>query len=272
MKAFARLIVRCHPKPWRARYEEEMLALLAANPVRVRDLFDLFKSGVTERVLSWYEPSWHIARFRLITCLVIIACVAAVLAAMAAATAGPWAAGRAVDARFGPLPQSVYEVAEWLQVLLYVVVYFFWFQLFRVRMGRGNPPESRRPLDLRLFWSAVVAAMFISFLSGATPDNSSPPSWSFGFVPLILLLDALDPSEIRWPGGDLLNALGRHRQAQYDLRWARMELTRCEGLYVGREAGPELRAARGELERLLGEEARAVADLDAMGYHARFQT
>jgi len=66
--------------------------------------------------------------------------------------------------------------------------------------------------------------------------------------------------------------LGRHRRTQYDLRWARMELERCEGLYEGREAGPELRAARSEMERLLGDGARAIADLDAMGYHARFQS
>ncbi|MBM3751340.1 MAG: hypothetical protein FJW21_09195 [Acidimicrobiia bacterium] len=87
---------------------------------------------------------------------------------------------------------------------------------------------------------------------------------------MYVLWDFPEAVDSRWPGRGLFETLGRLRSAHHDLRWAKMELDRCEGLYAGREPGPELRAARAEMDRLTAEEANAMAALDAMGYHARF--
>ena len=272
MRALARFLVRWHPKPWRARYEEEVLELLDANRVRLRDLFDLFKSGVTERVLSWYEPSQHITRFRLITSFVIMASVLVGAVVIVAIAGAPFAFGYALASRFAPLPGFLEELADWLYAVSLAVMFVCYFRLHRRRMARIRLQTPKEPPDFRLIRFLAIGSSVGGFLAGVSMAGSTYQSLSPVFTPLIFFLQAFEPTDIRFPGGDLLGALGRHRQAQYDLRWARMELDRCEGLYEGREAGPELRAARSEMERLLGEEAHAIADLDAMGYHARFQS
>ena len=272
MRALARSLVHWHPKPWRERYEVEVLELVDANRVRLRDLFDLFKSGVTERVLSWYEPSQHITRFRLITCFVIMASISVGVVVLLALGAAPFAAGYALGARFAPLPGLVEQLANWLYVLTLTATFVCYFRMHRRRMARLRLQTLKEPADYRLMRLVAIGSALASFVAGVSMPGSDYQSISPVLTPLMFFLQAFEPTDIRFPGDDLLGALGRHRQPQYDLRWARMELDRCEGLYEGREAGAELRAARSEMERLLGEEARAIADLDAMGYHARFQS
>jgi hypothetical protein len=222
-------------------------------------------------VLSWYEPSQHIIRFRLITCLVVTVCIGVTLVAVFTAGAAPFAAGYALATRFGPLSGFVEEVASWLYVLSLAATFTCYIRFHRRRMARIRTNAPKEPSDVRLVRLLTAVCVAASFLAGLAMPGEAYQSFSPAFVPLLFLLQAFEPTGIDFPGGDLLGALGRHRQAQYDLRWARMELERCEGLYAGREAGPELRAARAEMERLLDEEARAVADLDAMSYHSRFQ-
>ena len=44
------LLVRLHPPTWRARYGDEMLAMLQGQPLRVREVVDLLRSAVREHL------------------------------------------------------------------------------------------------------------------------------------------------------------------------------------------------------------------------------
>lgn len=270
MKALARYIVRRHPAAWRRRYEDEVMALIDDRGARIRDIADLARSALAERVLSWYEPSQHIARFRLISGLVVTAFGMLVIAVFFAVGAVPWAVGYGVLQAWGPFPAPVAEAVAWLPVPLMIAVLACWFRLVRQRKW-GTRAVVATPLDRRLVWAMLACCGMVGFLNGAAVE----PSWSMvfnsGYLPVMMVLQIFEPSDIRWPGSDLLDALGRLRATRYALRWARMELTRCEGLYEGRDAGPELRAARHAMNLLLADEAQAMADLTAMGYDARFQ-
>ncbi len=53
-KRIARVLLRCHPAAWRARYEGEVAALLDDSDVGVRDVLDLAGSAARE----WERASW----------------------------------------------------------------------------------------------------------------------------------------------------------------------------------------------------------------------
>src|SRR5687767_6434833 len=174
MKALAGFLVRWHPRPWRSRYEDEVMELLDANRLRMRDLFDLFKSGVTERVLSLYEPSHHIARFRLISGIVVTVLATAFLSTLLILAGGPFAAGYLLRDRFGSLSPVLYEVAGWLQPVCLILTWVFGHRFFKLRSG-GNVPAPWKAMDIRLAWGVIVGCMVASFLGGATADGSSSP-------------------------------------------------------------------------------------------------
>jgi hypothetical protein len=49
-------LVRGYPRPWRGRYEAEVLALLDDASVRWRDVADLARGLLVERMRSTFEP------------------------------------------------------------------------------------------------------------------------------------------------------------------------------------------------------------------------
>lgn len=270
MSALARFIVRCYPAAWRERYEDEVLVLLDAGQVRLVDVCGLLRHCITERVLALYEPGRHISAYRFISGMALLAYIAVLFLALAAVGAVPFGLGYLLQLAVGPI------VSDWMYLppfLLIVVPVVWLYRLKWVHMKSSTPlPASAR----RLQWLAVGGYAVFSLLAGM----EAGPEWSFRTMqfPLIhgwMIVHMLLPEDLegfRPPGIGLLDTLGQLRRARYDLRWARMELDRCEGLYAGRDPGPELRAARAELERLLTAEQTALRELDAMGYHARFQS
>jgi hypothetical protein len=52
-KSLARRIVALYPRRWRARYGQEMLALVEQSSVRTSDVIDLASGGATE----WFRPN-----------------------------------------------------------------------------------------------------------------------------------------------------------------------------------------------------------------------
>lgn len=274
MKALARAIVRLYPVAWRRRYEDEVLSIIDAGPVRLSDVCGLLRNGITERVLSLYEPSRHITAYRFITGLALAAYVTVLFLAVLVAGAIPFAVGYLFQRVAGPVPAEWLDAGFWLLLPVFLVlivpsyIRFFRLQLAHMKAGTPLPPQATK-----LRWVIVGGYLALSFFTGLETDLSFPEvfravsrSWFLVFV----LWDVPEDFDTRWPGRGLFETLGRLRSGRHDLRWARMELDRCEGLYAGREPGPELRAARAEMDRLTAEEANAMAALDAMGYHARF--
>jgi len=270
MRKLARVIVSRYPAAWRERYEDEVMELIDAGPVRLGDVCGLLRHCITERVLALYEPGRHISAYRFISGMALLTYISVLFLALAAVGAVPFGLGYLLRLAAGPI------VSDWMYLptfLLFVVPVVWLHRLKWIHLKAGTPLPA---LARRLHWLAVGGYAMFSLLAGIEvgPDLSLRAlqfpiihSW---FLMQMLLPDNLDG--LRWPGMGLFETLGQLRSVRYDLRWARMELDRCEGLYAGRDPGPELRAARVEMERLQTAEQTALSELDAVGYHARFQS
>jgi hypothetical protein len=271
MQKLARAIAHRYPAAWRARYEAEVLALIDAGAVRLRDVIDLLRGCIRERVLALYEPSRHISAYRLISGIALTAFIAVLVVGTFAVSAVPFLLGYGVQRLAGPFPAHVTDAVEWALLPLLALIIWAFIKLFRIQSApsrSGSLPPSEAA---KLGWVLFGCYGGMAFVGGLSSELSFRSSYSSLFLSWLLLTRMWDPTDaVRWPGSDLFETLGRLRVARYDLRWARMELDRCEGIYEGREPGPELRAARAEIERLTAVEADTMAALDAMGYHARF--
>jgi hypothetical protein len=256
-----------YPRAWRRRYEDEVVSLIDSGPVRLGDVCGLLRNGITERVLSLYEPSRHITAYRFITGLALMLFILVMMLAVFTVGAVPFALGYLVQMAIGRV------TSDWLYLLMFLLLFLPYGRLQRLKwihMKSGTPlPASAT----RLRWIAVGGFAGFSMLAGMESDLAFR-WWSLPVIHSWILAQMLLPDDldgVRWPGMGLFETLGRLHSVRHDLRWAKMELDRCEGLYAGREPGPELRAARAEMDRLTTDEANAMAALDAMGYHARFQ-
>jgi hypothetical protein len=269
MNAIARSIVRCYPRAWRERYEDEVLELIDAGPIRLGDVCGLLRHCISERVLALYEPSRHITAYRFISGLALLVYFTVLTVAACAAGALPFLLGAVLRVTLGPFPEQYTDAVGWILLPVFALaVVLHMRQLFRFRHSETTPS----PAIGRAAWIMLVSYGALVFTIGLSEEFSFRLALHHGlFTWLVLQADRLPPAAAQWPGGNLFETLGRLRSARNDLRWARMELDRCEGLYAGRDPGPDLRAARAELSRLTTEEANAMAELDAMGYHARFQ-
>jgi len=259
MKAIARSLVRLHPPAWRARYGDEVEALVEVGPVRLGDVGGLLRNCITERVLSLYEPSRHITAYRFISGITLLTYFSVLLVASLLVASVPFVAGYGLQRLAGPFPPALMDGLWWLYLLVFLGLVIPSWVVKALRMKTGN-----RPVRLGAYG-------MLAFLIGLTSDLSFRQIFISVWLPWVLVTQLFEPEgEVRWPGHELFDALGRLRSARSDLRWAGMELDRCEGLCAGREPGPELRAARAEMDRLSANEASAMASLVAMGYHARY--
>jgi uncharacterized membrane protein len=272
----ARLIVRMSPSAWRERYEDEVLALVDDGAVRLGDVCGLLRHCITERVLALYEPGRHISAYRFISGMALLTYIAVLFLAVASVGASVFGMGYLVQRLFGPFPSEWLDTIAWLYLpifLLLVVPAFV--RLFRLRSAQMKTGTPLPPEAARLRWMIIGGYVMLTFLNGLGTDLSFGQLFSAvmrSWILVFMLWEFPEDININWPGRGLFETLGRLRSVRYDLRWARMELERCEGIYAGREPGPELRAARAEMERLLAAEQTALSELDAMGYQARFQS
>lgn len=272
MQNVARAIAHGYPAAWRDRYEVEVLALIDAGAIRLRDVIDLLRGCIRERVLALYEPSRHISAFRLISGIALLAWLSMLLVGSLLLAAVPFGVGYVLKVTLGPFPEDVMDTVAWLYLPLFLgFVIWSFLGLFRLRFASIKSGSPLPPAAAKLRWVLLTAYGVLLVHNGMTFDGAYRRMFSPVLMMWFLSFQIQDPpNEIRWPGDGLFDALGRLRSARYDLRWARMELDRCEGIYEGRDPGPELRAARVEMDRLIASEADAIAALNAMGYHARF--
>jgi len=274
MNAIARFIVRWYPAAWRERYEDEVLELLGSGRVRLADVCGLLRHCITERVLALYEPGRHISAYRFISGLTLLAYVSVLTVGTILVGAVPYFLGAVTRVTAGPFPERLTDAVGWILLSVFLVtVCWHLGQLFRSRTQQGKGSTMLVPMIDRAGWLLLLSYGALVFHRGLSTDLSFGNAFHHGLFVWLVAVQYLQPDNgMQWPGGNLFETLGRLRSARYDLRWARMELDRCEGLYAGRDPGPDLRAARAEMERLLAAEQTAVGELDAMGYHARFQS
>ncbi len=254
----ARRVVGGYPKPWRERYDGEVLSLLDDSPARWRDVLDLGRGQVVERVRSMFEPG---DRPTLATALVALAGSARAGAIVAL----PLMAGWIVRSSFGPAPRSVSLVTALLNLAVCIAVMRLVIRAYPskpVMFALFKPILSRRA---RRRWTGLL--LVTSFLV----------SWAMPSFILLAVSLALGPvGQILMPNRkQLVMALARHnlRSAQHDMTWAAMELQRCERLDAnGLPAPIALEEARAEVDQLTRQRDDALATLHGLGYRARLRT
>lgn len=137
----ARWLVRHYPEPWRARYEDEVLALLDDASVRWRDVIDLSRGLVTERAMSLFEPGDHPAAASVMWVFFTLGTVIAawLVAAMA---------GYGLRRLTGPLPAAAGLVGIVLGLAMWP--WIFW------RYGLSYSFRRLRLVPMSHWWFAVV--------------------------------------------------------------------------------------------------------------------
>ena len=252
----ARRVVSGYPQPWRDRYESELLALLEDSPARVHDVVDLARGQVVERVRSLFEPG---ERPTLLATAVFVAGLARALAI----TLPPILAGLAVQYSLGPAPRTVARFAI-LGPLLYVVLIIV-VRFARNDSANSTPVGPRKPLfseHARLLYVGT-ASIPIAFLMSWSSENilqAFNPLWMF--APVWHQLSAQRPWQV-----EMARAVAQMRAARHQLKWALMELERCEALVAAGVPAP-IETAREVIARLEREEEDALATLHGLGYRA----
>ena len=256
----ARRVVSGYPKPWRERYEDELLALLDDSPARLRDVIDLARGLVVERARSMFEPG---DRPVLLATLVAVVAFARALAM----AAPPIIAGRAAHYWLGPLPREVATLALLMSVgLVFVLIALrsfrkYWPTMVFLESGRWR-------LSQWTGWIYLGLAMPIAFLMSWSSDHilqSLSPLWMF--YPIWERIAARRPWQV-----EMTRAVHQMLTARQALRWwALMELDRCKQLVDAGMPAP-LQEARDAVARLTRQQGEALATLHGLGYRASCRT
>jgi hypothetical protein len=143
MARFPTLLVRLYPPAWRARYGDEMLAMLEGQPLGGRGLADLVWSAVREQLWPSVGPrnSGRAVAARVATALVLSGIVFVLsLSAMVAAASGRWQNPLAIALGFGldlmymaPSSALTWLGSLWLGPVLASTLPFGSLQRLRVR-------------------------------------------------------------------------------------------------------------------------------------------
>jgi hypothetical protein len=257
-QGLGRWLVRRYPQPWRARYELEVMALLEDSSVRWRDVVDLARGLVVERARALVEPGEHPdATFWLLGFVNL-----AIVGGMALAPVG---LGWAARAGFGPPP------ATWGRTGYVLVAGAFTglIVLLMVRGTRevmwgfkhGTSPSPRPQAEPRL---AIVLG--IAILGGFLRSWSGVHDYLASLFVMQIMLSG------RWkgPGWRIQSVMLQLAQCRHEMKWARLELDRCELLTAQGMPAP-LDDARANVARIEREREQALAELHANGYRAKFR-
>jgi hypothetical protein len=259
-------LVRRYPQPWRDRYEDEVLALIGESHLRWRDAADLARGFTAERARSIFEPGDR----PVVTMLGFFLGLFALGVAM---SCGAIAAGMAAAAWLGPIPGVAGEVA-W-QVFMTCLVVGVWikrpFPLAAISPALAPATEKAR-VSLGLAWltaTAFLLAVALTVWAGVlvSPSPLHALWWIYVPVPGFVLGEILLSRE---PWRSIRAATSQLFASRHDLKWALMELERCERLAADGMASP-LEEARASIERIMKSREDALATLHAMGYRARFR-
>jgi hypothetical protein len=171
-------------------------------------------------------------------------------------------AGWIVRSSFGPAPRSVSLATALLNLAVCIALMRLTIRGYPSKPVMFAPFKPMLSSRARRWWTGLL--LVASFLvSWATPS----------FIMLVVSLAIGPVGQILMPSRkQLVMALARHnlRSAQHEMKWAAMELQRCERLATrGLPAPLVLEQARAEIERLTRQQNEALATLHGLGYRAR---
>jgi hypothetical protein len=245
-----RWLVSWYPSPWRARYEDEVAVLLEDSRVRWRDVADLARGLVVERARALIEPADSPLRTRFLM-------LGATSLALLTLTFTAWGLGQVARALTGPLPL---RLATGDALILAAMAGAIVPALVRLLRNPGNLAAFL--VRGKPYWlAAMLVGIGLAAWAGRQFDVVETFCWS-------MYLGMLLPN--RWePWRRARAALAQEAAAQHELKWALMELARCENLEAEGTPAP-LVEARANVARIQSLREEALATLRALGYRARF--
>lgn len=260
MTAIASAIVRRYPQPWRERYEGEVLALLEDCRPGVRDVCELARGLVVERVKSWMEPGEHPKR----TDLLIQPAIG--LARIVPAVVLTWGAvliGEALRGRVGPPPEFIQWV--WLGILLTTLVARDVVRVRRKAWHDALQSTLFTPVQRVLLIAGLALVILIASWGRWLPGVEVVRwtlLWFWGLAIHQLFAKV-------WPFAGMWDILDRYREAEAHLKRARRDVEASRSL-EGPQAAWGLMQAEERLAECQQRRDELHTQLNRYGYRARF--
>ena len=238
-----------------------MLALLDQSAPRRRDIIDLVRGLAVEGARATFEPG---DRPWLTFALVAAAHQSVGVGFVFIASLAGW------GARYwlGDPPPTLGLAEDLIVVACVLAISIRWFQLAYRHQLTGNvdavrvywqPPFSRRTGAVWL--ATIFAGVFLSTW------GSSYANWTTNLMLGIFASHQLASWRLIHKLSEAVHQLGA---AKHELKWALMELDRCERLAAEGDMSP-LEQARANVERITHRMGEARTMLHAMGYRAKYR-
>lgn len=257
----AKAIVRRYPAAWRERYEDEVMELVNAAPIRFTDLGELIHGLIVER---WRELVTADDAPRRTQAILVLLGPGVILATILVAIA----VGRGLTLSIGPWPSQWVDVGEWTffsLFLVHVLVSTRW--LFQ----RLPAPAGFTLLAglLSLFVMVALAEWGdIMRFEGSQNVMPVPVTWRRA---IFFWMVGIGLTRGRWPDKSILDAIDQRDAYNEQLRLARAWVDGCHTAMAAGLSAP-LADAEAQVQSLQQELDRATAELAAKGYRARYQS
>jgi hypothetical protein len=250
----AKWLVHRYPKAWRERYASEMLALLDDSATRWRDLIDLMHGLLVERLHSVFEPgSRPKLTFALLFAAPMVIGLVPVLLAVGL--------GAAARSMFGAIPWWGVSAGGMLS-LLTMLAWGFRRVIWQLRNPERAYVRPYGPVPAPPGWMVAMSLLGAMLLGAARTGPAT----------LEALSGVVVAGEWLVMGGRWWRMNAAVQQlfaADREMKWAQMELDRCERL-TPRGVPMPLEAARSEIRRIETQTEEALASLNSLGYRGRF--
>jgi hypothetical protein len=263
LRRWARAIVLRYPAAWRERYEDEVLALIEDSPLRVRDLGELVRGLIVERVRALIEDADHPARTAKILGLIQPMFVI-VFMAMAGG------AGLVLRGWLGA-PADVVPLIGAVLTLTFTVAGIGAKRMFLPRDRRGScHPALPAWIGLTLLPVFFAGVVLSTWAGWASYNSSTAMGWLrlFAWAWLYGTL-AAELSSAFWPGRRMLEVLGRLSVADANAKSAQQWVDGCHTMIAKGVPSP-LDQALAHLDKLTKDRDQVREELQQLGYRARF--
>jgi hypothetical protein len=265
-RSLALRLLRHYPLAWRERYEAEVCALIDDTGVRLRDLAELTRGMVIERVREQLSSDERPKRTFRFLALVPLA-FSVTFVGLAVLT------GFGVRALTGPWPESAQETAAW-SVAVFIVIFFVVAGKTRRKvMDTSGPPYPAwvgavlLP-GLFLMFATIVAARMN--LSEPTTGSATWFTRNFYWLQWCFYTSSVsDLCSCIWPTRRLLWAFLAVQGAEENLKMNQAWAASCKE-WIAKGVPSPLADAERQIQEWTTRLADARGQVHAMGYRARF--
>jgi hypothetical protein len=243
----ARRILERYPRDWRARYGDEVRALLDDGRVTWADVIDLSRGCLSEWKVALADPEHHPRVFQFVTGLEILCGKLILLASFLL----PSAALAVYLRRYvGPAPDWIADVG--LTLYLVIVIVMMRSMIWQSRSGHLSTPYGTLSGRQLWWWVPLAAGTTTAILwTEGLPDLRSTLTTTTLSRLLIVMMIVMWFLSVTHRARFMLDLASEMGSRRYLLHWAKLEVARCEGLdRWDPTRATQLASAHAEVERL----------------------